>query len=566
MPMPNAHVVLSFLAASMSCVVAIGHEITLKGRISESQHAIVPTLADCTLKVNGKLLKPVRVAQPWRPEYRAGEYRVTVDGTKVHGRRASEQQPAWAVASPDRTHWQWLAAHGDIAYFGAYRVNAEGHFSEYVVDDIRRIDLANGKLQKPLRIGGNETVRHDAHAIALIADKKHVVALSAAEIAGEGERKKTWVFRVDCWSAADGKLLWSKKLTSAGERPEPGAYLLAARRPDYAVSDVQHLSWLDNEDDGLVVCAGAVQPLLCFDRKTGKELWKVERVWEFERGFIGPSVWSHYIHRFGLDTFDLKNDDEAAKHRRQFESRFHCAIIGGPLVVRRDEKSPGRLFVAVSRAPAGPFSGYLGDCVLYEISDFGDVQSMVTLPRTVRGSQFRVLPDGVAWACQKEGLVRIPVSSDRVGLGFGPGGPDLITPIKWYRQFTAPERKAALSADKAGDPWALTDKFAYLVPGGGYVEDFEKPIYEFPITRVDLATGVERLFTLNVPYRGKLPEPTANFGTVPLPGGKRGVQARGPYLLAVTWLDAEDHTISAMLGMENWTAALTFDLRELPGK
>jgi hypothetical protein len=45
-----------------------------------------------------------------------------------------------------------------------------------------------------------------------------------------------------------------------------------------------------------------------------------------------------------------------------------------------------------------------------------------------------------------------------------------------------------------------------------------------------------------------------------------GCGSWGPYILGVTWLDAEDHTISVTLGIENWSAALSFDLQQLGGK
>src|SRR5204862_860145 len=88
---------------------------------------------------------------------------------------------------------------------------------------------------------------------------------------------------------------WSKQYISAGERPYTGGYVWGIPPPLYAGSAIQCLSWLG---DRLLVCPEAMEPVRCLNPDTGTEIWQVDRLWEFQRGFIGPSVWSHFISRF----------------------------------------------------------------------------------------------------------------------------------------------------------------------------------------------------------------------------------------------------------------------------
>src|SRR5262249_48946204 len=153
---------------------------------------------------------------------------------------------------------------------------------------------------------------------------------------------------------------------SAGEKPRPGVMLLASsRRPNAAASRTQALSW---SGDHVLVCAGPVQPILCLAADTGKERFKLERVWEYDRGFIGPSVWQHYIGRFRLDQFDEKKGQAEAK--KTFDERHRCSLVAGPVVVpvagTADGEKGYRVFVAAARGPAAWYADYVADCVVYE--------------------------------------------------------------------------------------------------------------------------------------------------------------------------------------------------------
>jgi hypothetical protein len=222
--------------------------------------------------------------------------------------------------------------------------------------------------------------------------------------------------------------------------------------------------------------------------------------------------------------------------------------------------------VAVARGPAH-YGEYLSDCVVYELDDAGKPVGMVNLPRMVRGGQHRAQKGGVVWACQGGAFVKVGAS--RHGghrLGGGPGGPDLLCRIDWYRHPSPEPSDAWLSADPAGDPVAFGEGFAFRVSAGGHVTAPDAGAYHFPLSMIDLRTGADRDLVLRVPYKGKLPEPKTNFSRSQTPAGKVRWQALGPYVLAVTRLQVEGERLRVTLGMEGWARALDFEIKELRGR
>jgi hypothetical protein len=345
--------------------------------------------------------------------------------------------------------------------------------------------------------------------------------------------------------------------------------LAAARAPDKLRPDIESMTWLGKN---VLVCAGPTQDLVCLKTDTGEPEWRLERVWEYERGFIGPSVWQHTIGRAGADDEEEQAKDEGKKEGKKVgkaagRAGRQYAIVGGPVVV--DSPKPGRtgsrsVFVAVAKGPAR-YAEYLSECVVYELDSSGTPVGMVTLPRMVRGGQRRVHAGGLVWACQGGGFVRLlPTPSRELEVAMGPGGPDKVCHVDWYRHLSRAEPEAWLISDPAGDPVAFGDDYAVRVSAGGYVPDADAGVYHFPISMVDLKSGVSRDLELKVPFTGQLPLPQTNFSRTTRAGGKDQWHPFGPYVLAVTGLRVDGTRLRITIGMENWARDLEFDLREPP--
>jgi hypothetical protein len=393
------------------------------------------------------------------------------------------------------------------------------------------------------------------------------------------DQPKSMTYRVSSFRQGEEKPTWTKDFASGGTRPAPGVYFWAAQMPDYASSDIQYLQWLGED---ILVCAGEKDDVLCL-RTGGKTKWKLQRIWEYQRGFIGPSVWSHHIGRFGRDHWDTALDDAGkgdeertpeerkradevrgalAKQREEFNRQFECAIVGGPVIVPSTDKKVGAargIFVAVAKGPSSPYWGYLSDCIVYEISPEGRVEGMVNLPRMVNGRQFRVVGDGVIWACQQDALAKLAMDTSS-GLRFygGPGGSDLISRVAWYRQYAVPERKAWFKSGKLGDSIAFGARYAFRATGGGFIADKRTKIYSFPISIIDLTTGVDRTAILHVPFEGEFPLPTENVSRT-----EDATEAMGPYLLGVSYLRVDGEQLEIVLGRKGSAVGLAFDVKAL---
>jgi ankyrin repeat protein len=313
--------------------------------------------------------------------------------------------------------------------------------------------------------------------------------------------------------------------------------------------------------DRLLVCAEAVQPILCLNRDTGTQLWRLDRPWEFERGFIGPSVWQHYIGRFGKERFGAdKATAEAA--RPAFDKQFDCAIVGGPvsvpLNITRDSDSHS-VFVAVSKATRGGFSGYTADCILYEFNDKGRPVAMLKLPQMVRGGHFRKTKDGVVWQGQNETFFKVSRTRESSRMGMGPGGSDHLLRMPWLRQVAEAEPPAWLTSGKAGDPVAFSDTHAFCLPAGGYVTDGDRATFHFPLTAIDLRTGIEQPLLLHAPIQGTVAAPKTNFSESRV-AGKTAIRTFGSYLVAVTRLHTDGNILRVTLGAAGWSGEVWFDL------
>jgi ankyrin repeat protein len=519
-----------------------------------------PRLDQCTLECGRQVLKPVRTVAPSRLEYHAGDRRFEIEQGRVLARGKDGEEPQWTAKAADRQHLQWVASDGKVAYLLAYLAGEGDRFDRYVTPPaVLRLDLSNGKWLEPLPTGTAKAEgTRPAQVLSVLTDSDYVAVLAALDRERKDQEAGAAAFEVSCFQAGSAKPLWAKSVSALGERSRPGAYLVSAVRPNYADSDLQQLSWMG---DRLLVCAEAVQPILCLNRDTGTQLWRLDRPWEFERGFIGPSVWQHYIGRFGRERF---GDDKvkAEEARLAFDKQFDCAIVGGPvsvpLDIRRDDDSHS-VFVAVSKATRGGFSGFTADCMLYEFNDKGAPVAMLKLPQMVRGGHFRKVKDGVIWQGQNETFFRVSRTRESSRMGMGPGGSDHLLRMPWLRQVAEAEPLAWLASGKAGDQVAFSDTHAFCLAAGGYVADGDRATFHFPLTAIDLRTGSEQPMLLHAPIQGTIAVPKTNFSETRA-AGKTAIRTIGPYLVAVTRLHTDGQILRVTLGAENWSGEVWFDL------
>ena len=531
---------------------------------------IEPQLDRCTIVGDNHVLKSVKVISPSLDEYVAGNLRLTIDKSTIAAAHMADNREAWASQIPNGFSVAWLGNDEETAYLLFNRLNPKTEdidFEQPVT--IHRLVLRSGEWLPSLMVGDKER-----ESIVSILPGKHSVIVLTGITKEAPDGAELASYRVTCFAQDKTEPLWSKTFPSRGQRPTPGVFLWASRRPSYATSSIQHLAWLGKR---LLVCAEDVQDILCLEVDTGKEAWRLERVWEYQRGFIGPSVWSHFLSRFGLETTRLKDQksDEIRLAREAFDKQFACAIVAGPLVVHRERNigvSHDRIFVGVSKGPVGPYSGYLSDCVVYELNEKGTPIAIIRLPEMIEGSAFCVMNDGIIWKCQNQAMVNIGLSEGRADFVSGPGSTDGIGKIEWYRQLDAKKQKAWLVSGWMNIPIAF-GKSAFRLPAGGYITRRSDSTFHFPLAIIDLKTGLERDVTLEVPFSGDVPDPETNFCSEVQRNGETSWSTLGPYLLTISemWLMGDRLRIGLESGdwsmdqtrVENWTAVVDFEIGEL---
>lgn len=264
---------------------------------------------------------------------------------------------------------------------------------------LRRVSIKTGDESAPYAMPA-ETAKDESVA-AVVLDGGMVFAVASAP---DPQRDQFYEHslrhaRVVAWNDAGGQPIWSKLIEYRGAA-SPGAGLLSPGGPAYATTDLCLLT----AGPGMVfACTGPHDAITAFDQKTGQVKWTQPEVWEYRRGFIGPSVWSHFIARFASED-DRHGGNDSPESDRQlrgeavaavrhelglhegepnktspdFQQRIEkkvaalkekrkqrkadlaarCRIIGGPVFVGTGDAA--RVFVAVSEAD-GPWMGYVAN-------------------------------------------------------------------------------------------------------------------------------------------------------------------------------------------------------------
>ena len=524
---------------------------------------IEPKPENAELKIGNQILKPVEVITNGRTTHLVGTNRFFVAGAEVRCPGVGSNT-TWTARSDDGASLEWIAATTNTAYLRGNEAS-ERRYSEYDFPPrIRQLDLKTGKWLPDLQIPVPSESFKPRGVLEVLTDRDNrVVVLIGLIKRNTSQRENNLLegYSMAMFNERDNKPLWTHEFASEGARPYTGGFLWGVPPPRYADSQIRRLNWLGER---LLVCPEAMQPVYCFNPDTGSELWHVERLWEFQRGFIGPSVWAHYISRFGDEeyTFDRSTPTNLVPQRKAFDDQFTCALAGGPAVVplqfERDQDAHS-VFITAVKGPAREYSGYLSDCVVYELGDDGQPVSMGTLPQVADGSEFTIHDGDAIWKCQHETFVRLSPARKAPTPGmFGDANSDGLFNLVWTRRVQYEPPKAFLLTGKNGDPAAFGDSWAFCNPGGGYVLREEDKRFHFPLAAVNLSSGEDAAMILTVPFDGKNFLPDTNIRSE---GGPHGYHTTvNPLEMALTYLQAYGNRLDVMIATESSAWTLSFDV------
>jgi hypothetical protein len=551
---------------SNAYIKILGLLVAINLMLNESMASgkVEPIPAEAVLEWNGHVWHPDSIIVDSYEEFEALNQTISVSSNTVFATVINSSNIVWTAVCSNAAHLQLITSYDKTAYFEPFQRNRWTLAPE---DKPRliRVDLGSGKFLPDLLL----TTGNEPENILAATDRGDRLVVLTGNF-GEDKSGNSILsrYRVTCFDMAAEKIIWSESFVAVGDNTSrPTAFLLSGNRPNQAWSSICSLSWMD---DDILVCAGSRQNLLCLAEKTGKTLWTIGRVWEFQRGFIGPSVWQHYISRFGEEKRTFTNDVSVNETTSElFDKRWSCQIVGGPIIVHRPatewETNGISIFVATSKASkemdAG-WAGYLSDCIVYELDASGTPLSMVTLPRMVKGSQARVEANSVVWSCQENGMVKMEATASDKLEGSGPGGFDRLTKIDWYRQLDHTEPKAWLVTDKAADALAFDTYRFFRVLSGGYVTEPIDKTFNLPISSVDCTNGITSELLLRVPLTGTVPAPETNYRSSGFGTKNVSYHTVGAYFLEITGLEMRGNKLAITIGMEEWHATLLFNISD----
>lgn len=539
----------------------------------------------------------VSVTRNWREFHETSGLKIVIEGDTVLISSTDRQEPH-RVRSPDGRHLRWLDASSGIVFFVAENTKAdlerERHF---LYAEIRRLDLdtlswlpswvidagcglpQQAADSRRVEVLGTLVTKDDA--VAVLTYTMTEEPQWSAEITAEDAEKmdaeyREWLkravysepsgYRVSRYEARADKPAWSKWFSVKCEDDLPA--MRAAGVWGRNESDLQLLTWIETwSRDAILVCAGEKEDLICVAAADGEERWRTTGLWEYERGYIGPSVFEYFVERFGLDTTtvwlaegesssqDPQDGDRAKrildKARSRFKRTYKGWTLAGPVLVPNERED--HIFVAAARRRKnndGPGHEEPPQCTVYELeSEEGDIVAATTLPRMVEGRLFKVLPDALIWLCERGSVVRLLHYENDFRRGFfGPGraSNDAICRVAWYREYPMQVPDCSFWVDPPTGVAAFGRDHLFR-PDAAYVLTEDEKIYRFGINVVDLKTGLDYGLKLAIPFRGDFEQ----------------TDASGPYLLAVNALAVEGNILRVVMERceENVEkVALEFDL------
>lgn len=279
-----------------------------------------------------------------------------------------------------------------------------------------------------------------------------------------------------------------------------GVALLAPRAPARAASAPSILARLGAD---VLALTGARGHLVRLDPATGAVRARLDAPFELERGFIGPSVWSSTLCRFGVGECDEADAAALAAARAAFEARA-VGWVTAPPVVTQD-----RVFLVIARAAPGPWLAQRAEHALLELTHDLAPCTLTPLPDDV-APDATAAEGGVVWALAKGGFLAVAATPDPALWSMGPGSHDRRGATRWLSAGAPPAPGRFLVSDRPADPVLFTGAMA-LRTGRPSVALDDRATLRLPLEVTSLATGRTATAAIHVPLGAPVEAPTTNF-------------------------------------------------------
>lgn len=522
------------------------------------------------LTVESLTLPMRRVRENWPFEKRVGPYLIRVEKEVLEVVDFASLKSVWKDKATNGHEYQLIGTNERTLFL--VEVNRHQIKKEAKGVSVLRRDLSTGKALETVVIPSDST--KEATSTRLIGaitrpDCVYLLTMHFAE--KDGFREKPVSYQLTRFSDA---IDWSENFESAGALEPPGAFILGTRGPAFDGVSSQTLIELDSK---LIVSAGPLEDVMAIDPRTGETEWRIPRIWEYRRGFIGPSVWRYYLGRYGIEDYEIeiasktleqiKEEEEFSideEYLSEIKKQVEAArdkfkdqpgwILAGPVAIKTGgNRNETRLFLVSAQSDGNSgWANYLANAVVYELDDEGELISSVTLPRLLQRNEFSILSDRIVWHCQDGSTLELfPTQGDRSS--------DTFTKINWKIAKEVPERKAWLRQGRYSLSRDYYGPYMFSLSEGGYLEQSESQEINFPILVTNLASEEKKELLLRLPFQGKAYTPTNNYSH-----GPNGWVSLSHYLYTITNIQVDETTLFVTIEDEHMhNKILEFDISRL---
>jgi hypothetical protein len=509
-------------------------------------------------------LSPAEIYDQPRERHTAGALTLEFSPQSVRAvNPAKPNVPVWSVQFKQGEGFQWLANDAQTIYLKKHVAGEQGMQPE-PGSTLYRMSIKDGSWLTNVKLDPKPPADAHTEIASVEALPSGGVAVLTARLGKEN---------VDSFHVATltgDKINWSSDITPAAQPPAPGGRVLGPFGPQPFPAEVNTLSVVGKR---VIVCAGPMGPIVAFDAATGKESWRLEDLWQYQRGFTGPVLMQYFLTPGGeMEGGPPKptpapvfvpagTAKPAAMDPAKLKAlRETCNLVGGPIAV--PHRKGHHLFVAVARHDPRAV-GYVAQCSVYEISDEGVPLAVAPMPRMILGSHYKLLNDSLLWGFEGNAFAKFVPTDQIEFVDNRVRGTDHLVRMEWYRQPPDVRRDARaggawLTSGPAGDPVGLDGTLLARLPGGGYVLKQGDKTFHFPIALTDLSSGKSRSLTLDVPVSEPVPAPEANFSQY---NGQ--YTTAGPYKVAIVGLELTGKDLYLRLATEQESHILRFDISRL---
>jgi len=464
--------------------------------------------ADCILTLDGKNIRPIRYGPGDPVTTHTVEGDLILQGTRLKFRSMNGVTWTKSDAAADCI---CLASDAGIAYLTDSKSLA-WEYDDKITARVLRLNLRNGEWLKPIPIQNTGESRARIDGLALHNGK---IALLTAYFKQDDIFRVPSSFNLTVLSAGTLAKKWSC-IVPISNLEGPGGMQAWPRNRGSRFLTIRTIQWAD---DGIIVCPDATGPIVSF-KSDGTQAWRLDRPWEFGRGFIGPSVYQYFIGRSTSQVPPMMAEDPAKP--APVDKTIYGRVIAGPIWtpgVHTNSKGWGQsdaptLFIPVGRGQVGRGTE---DCVVYEIDGSGAPVSETALPQFVTGGTEQAVSDGLVWPAGDGAMIRMKGAAHRMIMQIGPfESPNLTAMIDWLVQDpprNSDERynAARFSSGTETDLVAYTGTKSIRFDEGWSCPASKGVPVVFPVKIVDLATGLRSTGTLSVPLSVPIKRPQSNY-------------------------------------------------------